>query len=42
MSSSYKLDPKYDSPKVIYLNSKDATVYTEQNNFGDPLLCLYY
>ena len=37
MSSSYKLDPKYDSPKVIYLNSKDATVYTEQNNFGDPL-----
>jgi hypothetical protein len=34
---SYALTPTAQSSKVLYLNSRDADVYIEQNNFGDYL-----
>ena len=33
--SGYPLDPKFDGAKVIYINSLNATTFTEKNDFGD-------
>mgnify|MGYP003635188407 FL=1 len=35
--SSYQLDPQYDASKVLYINSRDADAFLENNNFGRPL-----
>lgn len=35
--SSYSLKPNSQSSKVIYVNSRDADAFIEQNNFGDDL-----
>ncbi len=35
--SSYNLKPNSQSSKVIYVNSRDADAYIEQNNFGEDL-----
>ena len=34
---SYALTTTAQSSKVLYINSRDATTYIEQNNFGDDL-----
>ena len=35
--SSYNLTSSAESSKVLYINSRDADTYLEQNNFGDDL-----